>query len=426
MSQNQDNMPASEMEALNDWQRAEAERRDHRRLGKDLELFYFDETAPGMPYWLPKGQRVLNELINFWREQHELRGYQEVSTPLINDKRLWEISGHWQHYKDNMFVIPVSESVTYGVKPMNCPNAMVIFNHRVRSYRELPLRLSDCDPLHRHEPSGALCGLLRVQKFQQDDAHIFVSEDQIEAEYDRILEIAALFYGIFGMKYSFRLGTMPPEGYIGDLATWQRAEASLRKILDKHAGVGNYQVAEGDGAFYGPKIDILMEDCLGRQWQMGTLQLDFQLPRRFKCQYVDRDGQLKEPVVIHRVIYGSLERFMGILIEHTAGAFPVWLAPVQAKIIPIADRHVDYAQRLAEQLRAQRIRIEIDDSSERMNNKIRRAQLEKVPYMLVVGDHEVEQESVSLRLRSNENLGSIAVSAFIQRALAAIADKKSL
>ncbi len=321
MSQNQNNEPPKPVDPENNWQNEEAQRRDHRRIGKELELFHFDETAPGMPYWLPKGQRVLNELINFWREQHELRNYQEVSTPLINEKRLWEISGHWQHYKDNMFVIPISDSVTYGVKPMNCPNAMVIFNHRVRSYRELPLRLSDCDPLHRHEPSGALCGLLRVQKFQQDDAHIFVSEDQIEAEYDRILEIASLFYGIFDMKYSFRLGTMPKEGFIGDLATWERAEASLRKILDKHAGPGNYEIAEGDGAFYGPKVDILMEDCLGRQWQMGTLQLDFQLPRRFNCQYVDRDSKMKVPVVIHRVIYGSLERFMGILIEHTAGHF---------------------------------------------------------------------------------------------------------
>ena len=426
MSQNQHNESQKPVPSESNWQSEEAQRRDHRRIGKELELFHFDETAPGMPYWLPKGQRVLNELISFWREQHELRNYQEVSTPLINEKRLWEISGHWQHYKDNMFVIPVSDTVTYGVKPMNCPNAMVIFNHRVRSYRELPLRLSDCDPLHRHEPSGALCGLLRVQKFQQDDAHIFVSEDQIEAEYDRILEIASLFYGIFDMKYSFRLGTMPKEGYIGDLATWERAEASLRKILDKHAGHGNYEIADGDGAFYGPKVDILMEDCLGRQWQMGTLQLDFQLPRRFDCQYVDRDGKMKVPVVIHRVIYGSLERFMGILIEHTAGAFPVWLAPIQARIIPIADRHHEYANSLADRLRAQKIRVEVDDGDDRMNGKIRRAQLEKIPYMLVVGDREAEQESVSLRLRTKENLGSVKIEKAIERIKSAIADKKSL
>lgn len=404
-------------------QEEEAQRRDHRRLGKELELFHFDETAPGMPYWLPKGLRVLNELLSFWRLEHEMRGYQEISTPLINEKKLWEISGHWDHYKDNMFVIPVSEHVTYGVKPMNCPNAMVVFNHRPRSYRELPLRLSDCDPLHRMEPSGALHGLLRVQKFQQDDAHIFVAPEQIEDEYDRILEIAKLFYGIFGMKYSFRLGTRPHDGFIGDVETWDRAEASLKKILDKHAGVGNYVIADGDGAFYGPKVDIVMEDGIGRKWQMGTLQLDFQLPRRFNCQYIDRDGKLKVPVVVHRVIYGSLERFMGILIEHTAGAFPAWLAPVQVKIIPIADRHLEYADRVAEQLRAMRLRCEVDDSAERMNNKIRRAQGEKIPYMLVVGDREVQENAVAVRLRSQQNLGSMPVADFIALAKVAIEEK---
>lgn len=398
--------------------------RDHRRLGKELDLFHLDETAPGMPYWLPRGQRILIELVNFWRQEHEKRGYQEISTPLINDKRLWEISGHWDHYKDSMFVIPVSDTVTYGVKPMNCPNAMVVFNLKVRSYRDLPLRLSDCDLLHRNELSGALHGLLRVQKLQQDDAHIFLRADQIEEECDRIFEIAKLFYGIFGLKYSLRLGTRPAEGFIGDVETWNQAEASLKKILDKNAGPGKYLVADGDGAFYGPKIDILMEDALGRNWQMGTIQLDFQLPRRFDCHYVDHDGAQKTPVVIHRVIYGSLERFVGILIEHTAGAFPVWLAPVQVKVIPIADRHLAYAQEVAAMLREARLRVEIDDGSDRMNNKIRCAQLEKVPYMLVLGNREVEQRTVSVRLRTEQNLGAMPLADFVKLAGEAITDKR--
>jgi threonyl-tRNA synthetase len=396
------------------WRLEEAQKRDHRKLGKELELFHFDATAPGMPYWLPKGFKVLSELINFWRIEHEKRGYQEISAPLINDKKLWEISGHWEHYREDMFLIPTDGNVSYGLKPMNCPNAMLVFNFKTHSYRDLPLRFSDCDVLHRHERAGTLHGLLRAQKFQQDDAHIFVTEDQVEDEYDRILEIADLFYSIFDLKYSLRLGTRP-DGYVGDLETWNKAEAVLRHILDKHAGPGNYIVADGDGAFYGPKIDILMEDALGRSWQMGTIQLDFQLPRRFDCSYVDKDGQLKAPVVIHRVIYGTLERFIGILIEHTAGAFPVWLAPVQARVITIADRHVPYAQEVMEHLRGQAIRVELDDSRERMNAKIREAQLQKIPYMLVVGDKEQQEHAVSVRLRTNENLGRMSLANFVER-----------
>jgi threonyl-tRNA synthetase len=386
------------------WQRAEAERRDHRRLGRELELFHFDQTAPGMPYWLPKGLKVLNTLLAFWREEHEKRGYQEIAAPLINDKSLWETSGHWEHYRENMFIIPVEEHITYGVKPMNCPNAMVVYNLKKRSYRDLPLRLSDCDILHRYERSGTLHGLLRVRKFQQDDAHIFVTEEQIEEEYDRILEIANLFYGIFGLKYSLRLGTRPRD-FMGDPQTWDKAEAALTRILDKHVGPGNYVIGEGEGAFYGPKLDILMRDALGREWQTGTIQLDFQLPRRFNCTYTDRDGTEKTPVVIHRVIYGSLERFMGILIEHYAGAFPFWLAPVQAVVIPIADRHVPYARQVAEQLAANKLRVEVDDRPERMNAKIRDAQLQKIPYMLVVGDREAASGTAAVRLRTGADLG---------------------
>ncbi len=396
------------------WRLEEAQKRDHRKLGKELELFHLDPSAPGMPYWLPKGFKMLLELINFWRIEHEKRGYQEISAPLINDRKIWEISGHWEHYRENMFLIPIDENTVYGVKPMNCPNAMIIFNLKTRSYRDLPLRLSDCDTLHRHERAGALHGLLRAQKFQQDDAHIFVMENQIEEEYDRILELTALFYSIFDLKYSFRLGTRP-EGYIGDVETWNKAEAALQRILDKHVGPGNYTILEGDGAFYGPKIDILMEDALGRSWQMGTIQLDFQLPRRFNCSYVDKDGAEKTPVVIHRVIYGSLERFVGILIEHTAGAFPVWMAPLQARIIPIADRHVPYAREVMEQLRGQGLRVELGDSGERMNAKIREAQLQKIPYMLVVGDREVATKAVAVRLRTNEDLGAMPLASFVER-----------
>jgi len=396
------------------WRLEEAQKRDHRKLGRELELLHFDATAPGMPYWLPKGFKLLSELIAFWRVEHEKRGYQEISTPLLNDKQIWEISGHWEHFCEDMFLLPVGENQVYGLKPMNCPNAMILFNSKIRSYRDLPLRLADFSILHRHERAGTLHGLLRAQKFQQDDAHIFLMEDQIEDEYQRIFEIADLFYKIFDMKYTLRLGTRP-EGYIGDLETWNKAEAVLRGILDKYAGQGNYIVKEGDGAFYGPKADILIEDALGRSWQLGTIQLDFQLPRRFNCSYIDKDGQEKMPVVIHRAICGSLERFIGILIEHTAGAFPVWIAPVQARLIPVADRHVAYAQQVMEQLRSQGIRVEMDDSRERMNAKIREAQLQKIPYMLVVGDKEAADNAVSVRLRTNQNLGRMPLAAFVER-----------
>jgi len=389
----------------------EAEKRDHRKLGKTLELFHLDQTAPGMPYWLPNGLKILNLLIEFWRDEHEKRGYQEIASPLINEKSLWEKSGHWEHYKDNMFIIPISEHITYGVKPMNCPNAMIVYNLKTRSYRDLPLRLSDCDILHRNERSGTLHGLLRVQRIQQDDAHIFVTEDQIEEEYDRILDITRLFYGIFEMKYSFRLGTRPAD-FLGDVESWDRAEAALRRILDRHAGRGQYVVADGDGAFYGPKVDILMDDALGRSWQMGTIQLDFQLPRRFDCGYSAEDGSKKTPVVIHRVIYGSLERFIGILIEHTAGAFPVWLAPVQARLLPVADRHLPYCVEVKQIMRDQGIRVDIDESNNRLNGKIREAQGQKIPYMLVVGDRDVSGRALSVRLRTSEDLGPMLIEDF--------------
>src|SRR6266508_1144509 len=388
------------------WRREEAERRDHRRLGRELELFHLDPTAPGMPYWLPKGLKVLNALLDFWRRDHEERGYQEISSPLVNDKSLWETSGHWDHYKDNMFIIPVDEHTTYALKPMNCPNAHVVYNLKVRSYRDLPLRLSDCDILHRYERSGTLHGLLRVRRMQQDDAHIFVTPDQIGDEYARIFDICDLYYSIFGLRYELRLGTRPDD-YIGEIETWDRAESTLKAILDDRVGPGRYTVEEGDGAVYGPKIDILMSDALGREWQMGTIQLDMQLPGRFGCTYTDSDGQKKTPVVIHRVIYGSLERFLGILIEHTAGAFPLWISPVQVKAIPVRLEQSAYAEEVAASLRSGGLRVEVDHEDTALAAKIRRAQLEKVPIMLVLGQREVDQKLVSPRLRTGENLGAM-------------------
>lgn len=391
----------------------EAERRDHRRLGRELELFHLDPTAPGMPYWLPRGLKLLNLLLDFWRSDHERRGYQEISSPLINDKSLWVTSGHWDHYKDEMFVIPIDDRTTYGVKPMNCPNAMVVYNLKTRSYRDLPLRLSDCDILHRNERSGTLHGLLRVRHVQQDDAHIFVTPEQIPDEYERIFDICDLYYRIFDLKYELRLGTRPDD-FIGDIETWDQAEASLRSILDRRIGKGNYAVEEGDGAFYGPKIDIVMQDALGREWQMGTIQLDLQLPRRFGCTYTDRDGIKKMPVVIHRVIYGSLERFIGILIEHTAGAFPLWISPVQVKVVPVRAEQADYALEVADTLRAEGFRVEIDSEDTALSAKIRKAQNEKVPVMLVLGGKEQDQRTVTPRLRTGTQLGMMSPARFCE------------
>src|SRR3989344_779723 len=357
-----------------------AKQRDHRKLGPELELFFLHETAPGSPYWLPKGMVVLNELISYWREEHAKRGYLETSTPLVNKKELFETSGHWQHYKADMFIADMGENEVYGIKPMNCPNAMIVFGSKSRSYRDLPLRLSDVDTLHRYERSGVLNGLLRVRSFRQDDSHNFISEDQIKAEYAEIFDIANQFYSVLGLEFRYRIGTRP-EGFLGKVEAWNRAEKALYEILDETVGKGNYHVAEGDGAFYGPKVDILMDDSLGREWQMGTIQLDFQLPERFDLSYVDKDGQKKRPVVVHRVIYGSLERFIGILIENFGGAFPVWLSPVQIEIVPISDKHLEYAQKIAKMAQEEGLRAQVSDKDGSMGAKIRQAQLQKVPYM---------------------------------------------
>ncbi len=391
--------------------REEAKDRDHKKLGRELELFIFDGSAPGMPYWLPKGLILYNLLIEFWRKEHSARGYQEIKSPLLNKKQLFETSGHWDHYREEMFLSETGEKEIYGLKPMNCPNAMVVYGLKPRSCRDLPLRFSDCDTLHRNELSGVLNGLFRARSFSQDDAHIFLAEDQIESEIKNIFEIVEKFYSVFDLDYSFRLGTRPDK-FMGDEKTWNHAEGVLRKILEKSGK--KFIVLDGDGAFYGPKIDILMKDSLGREWQMGTIQLDFQLPRNFKLTYADKDGSDKTPVTIHRVIYGSLERFIGILTEHYSGAFPVWIAPVQAIILPISEKQMDYAKIVLEKLKKENIRVEVDARNESIGKKIREAELQKIPYMLVVGEREKESGGVAVRKYSKGDKGQVKISDLIK------------
>ena len=409
-------------EALDEFikQKEEAEKRNHKKLGKELELFMFHETAPGLAYFLPKGVKVYNELVNYWREEHENYNYQEIFSPLLNKRELYETSGHWEHYQENMFLSQTKEDETYALKPMNCPNAMVVFGSRTRSYKELPLKLGDTDALHRFELSGTLNGLLRIREFRQDDAHIFIAEDQIKDSFRELFEITEKFYSVFGLEYRFRLGTRP-ESFMGDPNLWDIAEKELEEIL-KESGK-EYFILEGDGAFYGPKIDILMKDSLGRDWQMGTIQLDFQLPRRFNLKYSDKDGSEKTPVVIHRVIYGSFERFIGIITEHFAGAFPLWLSPVQVKIIPVSEKFEDYAKELNKQLKSAKIRTEIDLRNETLGARVRDAQNEKVPYMLIVGQKEVETNSVTLRKRNSREMTEFQAAEFIKFASEKIKEK---
>src|SRR5258708_2840996 len=384
--------------------REEAEKRDHKKLGRELGLLMFHETAPGMPYWLPKGLILYKELENYWRIEHAKLGYQEIASPLVNKSELWKISGHWEHYQDDMFIANMGENEVYGIKPMNCPNAMIVFQSMQVSYRDLPLRLSDTDRLHRYERSGTLNGLLRCRSFQQDDSHNYITEDMIESEYEHIMQVCKDFYGIFNLEYRFRLGTRP-ESFLGDIETWDKAEGALKKVLEKSGK--EYDVAEGDGAFYGPKIDIIMKDAIGRDWQMGTMQLDFQQPRRFELTYTDKDGSKKTPVVVHRVIYGSLERFIGILIEHFAVAFPFWLSPIQLKVIPIStDKHMDYAVDVLKNLKDAGIRAELDETNESLGKKIRNAKIEKIPYLVIIGDKEKEAGTLTIegRIEKLENL----------------------
>jgi threonyl-tRNA synthetase len=397
----------------------EAKKRDHRKLGRELGLFMFHQWAPGAAFWLPKGTTLYNTLANYMREVLFPTGYFEVKAPLIFNKALWETSGHWAHYRQNMFQIQ-SEDEEMAVKAMNCPGHMLIFGSEVRSYRDLPLRFHEQTPLHRNEASGVLSGLTRVRQFSQDDAHCFVTQDQIGEEVERLLRNVQRVYGDFRLPFSAKLSTMPDD-HMGDETTWQQAETQLKGALER-AGM-QYAINEKDGAFYGPKIDFDVTDAIGRKWQCATIQLDYQMPERFGLKYIGADNAEHTPVVIHRAIFGSFERFIAILIEHYAGSFPVWLAPVQAVIIPIADRHADYCRKVQDRLAASGLRVEIDFSIERMNAKIRNAQMQKIPYMLVVGDREQEQGAVAVRLRSGEDLKSKSVDEFRTIARTAIDEK---
>ena len=392
----------------------EAKKRDHRKLGKELDLFFFDETAPGMAYWLPKGFKMMNILIDFWRKEHEKRGYMEFSGPQLNSSELWKTSGHWDHYKEDMFVLTDSDGKEQALKPMNCPNAIKIYASKLRSYKDLPLRFNDIDVIHRNEKSGQLNGLFRVRMFRQDDAHNFITEEQIGSEIKDIIEIAKYLYGIFGLDFELTLSTRPDD-YMGDIELWNKAEDNLRNVLDDLCGKDNYKINEGDGAFYGPKIDIKMKDCLGREWQMGTVQVDFQLPLRFNLSYIDSDGNKKTPILIHRALFGSFERFIGIITEHFAGAFPVWLSPVQVKVMPISDSQISYAKEVLKALENEGIRVELDDRQEKIGYKIREAQLQKLPYMLILGEKEVEAKAVGVRVRKEGDIGKMSLDDFINR-----------
>ena len=389
----------------------EAKKRDHRKLGKELGIFTVMEEGPGFPFFLPKGMVLKNILIDYWRKLHEREGYQEISTPIILSRKLWETSGHWDHYRDNMYTT-VIDGEDYAIKPMNCPGGMLVYKSQPRSYRDLPLRIGELGLVHRHEKSGQLHGLMRVRCFTQDDAHIFMTQDQITDEIKGVMRLIDEVYSRFGFSYHVELSTRP-EDSMGSDEDWELATDALREAL-KETG-REYVVNEGDGAFYGPKIDFHLTDSLGRTWQCGTIQLDFQLPLRFEAEYMGADGEKHRPIMIHRVVYGSIERFIGILIEHYAGKFPVWLAPVQVKILPISEKFFGYGEEVLKKLKDAGIRCEMDNRDEKIGYKIRSAQMEKVPYMLIVGQKEEESGNVSVRSRDDGNLGSQELDAFIQK-----------
>ena len=389
----------------------EAKKRDHRKLGKELKLFALLDEGPGFPFFLPNGMIIKNTIIDYWREIHKKAGYVEVSTPIILSRQLWENSGHWDHYKDNMYTTVIDEQ-DFAVKPMNCPGGMLIYKQEMHSYRDLPLRVGELGLVHRHEKSGALHGLMRVRCFTQDDAHIFMTEEQIKDEIKGVVNLIDSVYKLFGFKYHVELSTRP-EDSMGSDEAWEKATDGLRGALEE-MGI-DYVLNEGDGAFYGPKIDFHLEDSIGRTWQCGTIQLDMQMPERFDLEYIDKDGSKKRPVMIHRVCFGSIERFIGILIEHFAGMFPTWLAPVQVKVLPISEKFVDYAGKVKGQLEAANIRVELDNRDEKIGYKIREARNERVPYMLVVGEKDMEAGKVSLRSRANGEEGQFDLTDVIDR-----------
>ncbi len=397
----------------------EAKRRDHRKLGQELELFAIMDEGPGFPFFFPKGMIIRNELENFWREIHREHGYQEIKTPIILNRELWERSGHWDHYKENMYFTEIDEN-QFAIKPMNCPGGILIYNSKIHSYRELPLRWGELGLVHRHELSGALHGLMRVRAFTQDDAHIFMLPSQISQEVKGVIELTEKIYKLFGFDYHVELSTKP-EKAMGSDEMWEKATNALEQTL-KEKGM-RYYINEGDGAFYGPKIDFHLKDSLGRTWQCGTIQLDFQMPEKFDMTYIGEDGEKHRPVMVHRTIFGSIERFIGILTEHYAGAFPTWLAPVQVKILPITDKQLSYGRKLYEELFQAGVRVELDERNEKIGYKIREAQVQKIPYMLVIGDREVENNTVSLRKRGEGDLGAVPFHEFKEKVLEEIKKK---
>lgn len=409
---------ASELEAYLE-RIEEAKKRDHRKLGKELKLFTMMDEGPGFPFFLPKGMILKNTLIDYWREIHTREGYVEISTPIMLNRALWETSGHWDHYKENMYTTVIDDT-DFAIKPMNCPGGMLVYKSEMRSYRDLPIRMGELGLVHRHEKSGALHGLMRVRCFTQDDAHIFMTPEQITDEIKGVVRLIDEVYTLFGFKYHVELSTRP-EDSMGSDEDWEMATDGLRKALDElHLP---YVVNEGDGAFYGPKIDFHLEDSLGRTWQCGTIQLDFQLPQRFEAEYVGADGEKHRPIMIHRVVFGSIERFIGILIEHFAGAFPLWLTPEQVRILPIADRHHERAYAIKKELESAGLRVTVDDRSEKIGYKIREARLQRLPYWLIVGDKEVENGSVSVSRRGEGDIGAMEISALIARLQEEIATK---
>lgn len=401
----------------------EAKRRDHRKLGVELDLFSLHDEGPGFPFFHPKGMVLRNQLEDFWRQEHRKRGYHEIKTPIILSRNLWENSGHWDHYKDNMYTTKIDEE-DFAVKPMNCPGGMIMYKQKLRSYRDLPLRMGELGLVHRHELSGALNGLLRVRNFTQDDAHIFMLPSQIKDEISGVIDLVDRFYKVFGFEYHVELSTRP-EDSMGSDETWEMATNALQEALEAK-GI-NYKINPGDGAFYGPKIDFHLRDCLGRTWQCGTIQLDFQMPEKFDLTYIGEDGQKHRPVMIHRVVYGSIERFIALLTEHYAGAFPTWLAPVQVRILPISERHEEYAQNIVNRLNELDIRAEVDDRREKISYKIREAQTHKIPFALVVGDQEAETDTVAVRRYGQANAGEkFSVAEFIAMIQEEIKEKKRL
>ncbi len=389
----------------------EAKKRDHRKLGRELKIFFMSEEAPGMPMYLPNGMVIKNELENFWKELHARSGYKEIKTPIMLKDSLWKQSGHWDHYAESMYFTKVDDQ-DYAVKPMNCPGGILQYKTELVSYRDLPMRRGELGLVHRHEKSGELNGLLRVRVFTQDDAHIYCLPEQIEDEIVGVLKLVDIIYSRFGLEYEVELSTRP-EKFMGDPESWDRAEDALKKALE-HEGI-KYVLNEGDGAFYGPKIDLHIKDCIGRSWQCGTIQLDFQMPERFEMEYIGADGEKHRPVMIHRAIYGSIDRFMAVLIEHYAGAFPLWLSPVQVKILPINDDVLEYAKKIESKLINDGFRVEIDTRVEKIGYKIREAQMEKVPYMLILGKQEAEENNISVRSRDNGDLGKMNLDEFVKK-----------